>query len=90
MTAQLILCSQYDLYVWGQHGVLCEVNLILVNICRVNGIKLNQLVEKSVHIITISCGVSDVTITNIFQSLPHIMAGEKQLAYARYEELTSL
>jgi len=32
---------------------------------------------------------SHVTVTNISQSLPHIMAG-KQLAYIWYEEITSL
>jgi len=42
------LWSHYYLHVVGQHGVLCEV----VNIWRVVQIKLNQLDQENVNIIT--------------------------------------
>jgi len=62
--------SHYCLYVARQHGVQCEV----VKICRLIRIKLNQLVKENVYIITILLRnlESDVTMTNITQSLPHI------------------
>jgi len=48
----------------------------VAKISRILLLKLNQLVYKNVHIITILLSmVSDTTITNILQSLPHIMAG---------------
>ena len=44
---------------------------------------------KKMSVLSLSYEGSDVTITNILQSLPHIMAG-KQLAQIWYEEITSL
>jgi len=50
----------------------------MVKIWRAVRIKVNQLVKK-MSVLSLSYGESDVTVTNISQSLPIIMAG-KQLA----------
>jgi len=51
---------------------------------------LNQLVYENARTITVLLrSGTTLTITNISQSLPHIVAG-KQLVYIWYEEITSL
>jgi len=56
-----------DLNVVQQHVIMCELK---VKICRVNRIKLNQLVYESVRVVTILLYESGATITHISQRFP--------------------
>jgi len=44
------LCSRYDLYVVGQHGVLCKVSLLIILCCGLNPTWLRRPVPNSLRV----------------------------------------
>jgi len=81
-----VICGYITISVVGQHGVKCKVKWWrLVALLEWNWISW----FKQMSVLSQSYWGSDVTITNVSQSLPHIMA-EKLLAQIWYEEITSL
>jgi len=83
-----VICGRSTIsMLWGNAAYCVELS---EGLSRYFWIKLNQLVYENARTITVLLrSGTTLTITNISQSLPHIVVG-KQLVYIWYEEITSL